>query len=98
MRTKKPVRYRVFKSVDMSDGDEGVCRLCASEVADGQRLFAGDKGGADDAGCADVMRSFAADLSKVQSDQPRAKFICLHGLVTVGLPFPFRHHLYLELP
>ena len=52
----------------MSDGDESVCRLCASEVADGQRLFAGEKGGADDTGCDDVIWSFAADLSQLQSD------------------------------
>ena len=36
-------------------GDEGVCRLCASEVADGQRLFAADSDGADDSGCADAI-------------------------------------------
>ena len=52
----------------MSDGDESVCRLCANEVADGQRLFAGDKGGADDTGCADVIFG-AVDLSQVQRDQ-----------------------------
>ena len=34
-------------------GVENVCRLCACEVADGQRLFAGDKVGvgAEDTGC-----------------------------------------------
>jgi len=42
----------------MSDGDESVCRLCASEVADGQRLFAGEKGGADDTGLARTLGKF----------------------------------------
>ena len=44
-------------------GVENICRLCACEVADGQRLFAGDKGGvgAEDAGCGELNWSFLAD-------------------------------------
>ena len=39
-------------------GEEAVCRLCAGEVVDGQRLFGdGDDGagGAEDAGCVDLI-------------------------------------------
>ena len=37
-------------------GVENVCRLCACEVADGQRLFARDKVGvgAEDTGCGEL--------------------------------------------
>ena len=39
-------------------GEEAVCRLCAGEVVDGQRLFGdGDNGagGEEDAGCVDLI-------------------------------------------
>jgi len=41
-------------------GVENVCRLCACEVADGQRLFAGDKVGvgAEDTGLANTLKKF----------------------------------------
>ena len=59
-------------------GVENVCRLCACEVADGQRLFAGDKGGvgAEDTGCGNLIWSMEIlfrTLNKNVREQPMAK-------------------------